>query len=95
LLADIPEFITGAAGFGGSPTAQIKAGGSNMSVTNQTGAFAAKALRDALDAQSKLSTLIGGFDRRQDNWNEAAAEAQTQIEQANVQNRHRGARRSA
>jgi hypothetical protein len=85
IAAGFPDFIIGAAGFGGSPTAQGKEGGSNVAKAGELGAEAIKAAAATLDTSIKLATAHGSYSRRQDNWNEAAAEAQIQITQANAQ----------
>jgi hypothetical protein len=83
IAAGFPDFIVGATGFGGSPTAQGKDGGTNVSKAGQLGAEAIKAAAAALDTSIKMATTHGAYGRRQDKWNEAAAEAKIQIAEAN------------
>ena len=85
ITAGFPDFILGASGFGGTPTAQGKEGGSNFASAGALGAAAIKAAAAAIDTKIKLATAQGTYSRRQDNWNEAAAEAKIQITQANIQ----------
>ena len=85
IAAGFPDFILGAAGFGATPTAHAKDGGTNVSRAGNFGAEAIKSAAAAIDTQVKLATTHGSYDRRQDTWNEAAAEAQIQITQANIQ----------
>jgi Tc toxin complex TcA C-terminal TcB-binding domain/Neuraminidase-like domain/Salmonella virulence plasmid 28.1kDa A protein len=81
----IPEFNLGAAGFGGSPTATAGFGGSNVGDSASKGAEVGKAVAAALEKSAGLAAKMGAFERRQDSWDEAAAEAQIQIAQANAQ----------
>jgi hypothetical protein len=83
--AVIPDFMFGAAGFGGSPTAVAKIGGKNFHASSTSAANAGKAVAEALKLGAMLSSKIGGYYRRSDTWDEAAKEAQIQIDQANVQ----------
>ena len=81
----IPDFILGAAGFGGTPTANAKEGGSNISKAASKAADAGKATAKALEIAAKLADSMGSFSQRMDKWNEAAAEAKIQIAQGNAQ----------
>jgi hypothetical protein len=85
VASGFPDFLVGVAGSGGTPNAGAKEGASNVSNAAKFGAAAAKALATVLDSEQKLATVQGSYDRRQDNWNEAAAEARIQIDQANSQ----------
>jgi len=80
-----PDFILGVSGFGGTPAAQAKEGGSSFASAGALGASALKTGAAAVDTAVKLATSQGSFARRQDVWDEAAAEAQIQIAQANAQ----------
>jgi hypothetical protein len=84
LVSSVPDFILGASGFGGSPTAQAKEGGSNFASGSGFGASAIKAAAAAMETKVKRATAQAKYDRRQDSWNEAAAEAQIQISEANA-----------
>jgi len=85
IAAADPNFVLGASGFGGTPAATAEAGGLNWASAGELGANAIKAAAAALDTAVKQATLQGTYARRQDDWGEAAAEAQTQITQANIQ----------
>jgi hypothetical protein len=79
----IPQFSFGAAGFGGSPTALAQL--PNFHASSTSGAEVGKAVAAALDKSATLASKIGTYERRRDNWNEAAAEANIQITQAQAQ----------
>jgi hypothetical protein len=81
----IPDFVVGAAGFGGTPAAHIKEGGSNFGDTASSGAEVGKATANALTQGALLARQQGSYVHRKDNWNQAATEAQIQIQQANAQ----------
>jgi hypothetical protein len=85
VAALVPDFYLGAAGFGGTPSAGASMGGSHSSnVVNHANACG-KAVAAALARGATLAGKAGSYERRQDNWAEAAAEAQIQITQTNIQ----------
>jgi hypothetical protein len=81
----IPDFVVGAAGFGGTPAAHIKEGGSNFGDTASSGAEVGKATANAIDKGATLARQQGSYGHRKDNWNQARDEAKFQIQQANAQ----------
>jgi hypothetical protein len=81
----IPDFMAGAAGFGGSPTANVNAGGGIVSRSANHGADAGKAIAASIEKGALLAAKQGQYGHRQDSWNQAAAEAQIAIQQANIQ----------
>ena len=85
IASSFPDFLAGAEGFGGSPAAIVKEGGSNAANAAKYGALAIKAAAAAMDDGIKLAAAHGGYDRRSDNWTEAATEAQIQLTQAQAQ----------
>lgn len=81
-----PDFALGVAGFGGSPAAGAKEGGTNIGNAAKTaGAEAASSLASAIDIGARLAATIGSYQHRRDAWVEGAAEATIQIAQANIQ----------
>ena len=60
-------------------------GGSQASHSTNHARECGKAVAAALDKGAGLAAKVGAFQRRQDNWDEAATEAQIQIDQANIQ----------
>jgi hypothetical protein len=85
VAAGFPDFMLGISGFGGTPSAGAKEGGTNVSDATKCGAMVAKAIGTGLDTGTKMATAHGSYGHRQDNWTEAAAEANIQITQANIQ----------
>ena len=85
ISAFIPDFYLGAAGFGGTPATGITAGGGQADRVTNHARESGKVVAAALEKGAALAAKVGTFQRRQDNWNEAAAEAQIQITQANAQ----------
>ncbi len=85
VAALIPQFTIGISGFGGTPHVSMAIGGSQIHSSLASGANVIKAVEAALTKAATLAREQGAYSRRQDNWNEAAAEAQIQITQANDQ----------
>jgi Tc toxin complex TcA C-terminal TcB-binding domain/Neuraminidase-like domain/Salmonella virulence plasmid 28.1kDa A protein len=81
----IPDFILGAAGFGGTPAAQGKEGGSHFGHGAQGAAEGGKTAVAALEKGAQLAAKQGGYAHRKDAWDQQAAEAQIQIDQATAQ----------
>ena len=81
-LHAIPDFSLGVAGFGGSPSADGKEGGTNAGSAAGRATDAGKALATALDKGSDLAKMIGDFQQRQDDNTEKAKETQIQIAEA-------------
>ncbi|MGH3232422.1 MAG: neuraminidase-like domain-containing protein [Streptosporangiaceae bacterium] len=86
VAAVLPNATAGVAGFGGTPVATLNDGGVHAA---QAAHFSGEALitggADLLAAGGQLANTIGSWQHRQDNWTEAANEAQIQIDQANSQ----------
>ncbi len=86
VVSPLPSFTAGAAGFGGSPVATATVGGGQPA---HAAHYSAQAIitggADLLAAGGQLANTIGSWQHRQDNWNEAANEAQIQVDQANSQ----------
>ena len=75
----IPQFVLGAAGFGGSPTANAGEGGANVGHSAHNAADAGKAVAQAIDRAAKLSETVGKFAQRKDDWGQKATEAGIEI----------------
>jgi hypothetical protein len=84
-VALMPDFMLGAAGFGGTPTTNAIEGGKNLSIAARNAAAAGKSLASALQQTATMAGKIGTYERRSDGWTEAAKEASIQITQANAQ----------
>ena len=81
----LPTFVFGAAGFGGSPTANAGDGGPNVGNATAAGADAGKATASAVDRASKLAYQIGNFQHRKEGWDQSKREADIQVTQTNAQ----------
>jgi len=80
-----PSATLGVAGFGGTPVAELTWGGHNVGASSHTAQNVLRIISAALDKAGSMAGKVGSYERRKDNWKEAAAEAQIQIAQANVQ----------
>ena len=85
VAALIPQITVGIAGFGGTPHVSASWGGSNLHATVASGANVAKAIGAILDRGATLAREQGAYQRRQDNWNEGAAESAIQMQQTQAQ----------
>ena len=81
----VPQFMLGAAGFGGSPQAGGQTGGTSAGHSTSHAAEVGKAVVTALEKGATLARTQAGYQRRADNWAEAAAEATIQMSQATAQ----------
>jgi hypothetical protein len=81
----VPDFMLGAAGFGGTPTTTATEGGTKIAKAGANAAASGKSAAAALERSAALARQAGAFERRQDNWDEAANEAKIQIAQAQAQ----------
>jgi hypothetical protein len=81
----IPNFFFGAAGFGGTPTTTAAEGGDKVAKAGTNAAAAGKSAAAAAQRGAALAAKAGAFERRADNWGEAANEAKIQMAQATDQ----------
>jgi hypothetical protein len=70
-----PDFALGVAGFGGSPAADAKEGGTNVGHSVEKASKAGEVIADVLDKGSDLAKMIGEFVERADDNAEKAKEA--------------------
>lgn len=85
-LALIPKFMIGAAGFGGSPTANAQTGGDQISQAARdamVGAITATA--GALDKAGSMLSQQGNYLVRQEDWQNSARVAQREMERADIE----------
>lgn len=68
-LKAVPQFIIGAAGFGGSPHATAETGGRTFGEIAEDAAMTLSAISTALDKGASIATTVAGHQRRQDDWN--------------------------
>jgi hypothetical protein len=64
----IPDFMTGGAGFGGSPTVTLTIGGSNTGASADSAVQTISSIVRALDKAAAMAATQGGYQRRQDEW---------------------------
>ena len=83
--ASVPNFTFGAAGFGGSPLATINDGGGQVARAGHMAGTAMSISADILEISAGLANTIGSWEHRKDNWDEAATEAQIQMDQTQAQ----------
>ena len=81
----IPEFSLGMSGFGGSPTATIAAGGSQMAASDNSNAAMAQSNAAIQSNQSSQLALQGQWNRRDAEWVFQAAQATDEMAQINAQ----------
>jgi len=67
-LALIPEFHVGANGFGGSPEVVMQLGGSALSKATAIGADILNILSGVASFEANRASILGGYDRRFDDW---------------------------
>lgn len=85
-LAQIPKFTIGAAGFGGSPTANGQTGGDQISQTARdlaVGVLSATAA--AFDKAGSMLSQQGSFQVRHEDWQNTARNYQREIERAEIE----------
>ncbi len=64
----IPEFHVGASGFGGSPEVVMQLGGSAISGATSIGADILNILGSIASYEASRASILGGYDRRFDDW---------------------------
>lgn len=67
-LSLIPEFHIGASGFGGSPEVVLQFGGSALSKATSIGADILNILSSVASYEANRASILGGYDRRFDDW---------------------------
>jgi len=67
-LSLIPEFHVGASGFGGSPEVVLQFGGSALSKATSIGADILNILSSVASYEANRASILGGYDRRFDDW---------------------------
>jgi hypothetical protein len=84
-LALIPEFHIGASGFGGSPEVVLQLGGSALSRSTTIGADILNILSSVASYEANRASVLGGYDRRFDDWKLQERLAQKELDQINQQ----------
>lgn len=68
-LKAVPQFIIGAAGFGGSPHATAETGGRTFGEIAEDAVQSLSAISHALDKMASLANTLGSYQRRKEEWN--------------------------
>ncbi|MBC7391097.1 MAG: hypothetical protein H7329_17965, partial [Opitutaceae bacterium] len=68
IMALIPDLIGGASGFGGSPHVTLKYGGENFLGATKAASEVLNILSSAASYEASLASILGGYDRRFDDW---------------------------
>ncbi|TXH36055.1 MAG: hypothetical protein E6Q92_11570 [Burkholderiaceae bacterium] len=85
-LALVPSFMIGAAGFGGSPTANAQTGGKDYSSSARDFVVGAVgALASAFDKAGSMLEHQGNYLVRQEDWQNSARVAQREVERADIE----------
>lgn len=64
----IPDFLAGAAGFGGTPEVSVSAGGPQVGGSAEMAARTLQSIASALDKSASLIATAAGYGRRADEW---------------------------
>ena len=75
----IPNFMTGGAGFGGSPTVTLTIGGDKAGAAVDSATMTLQAIASALEKASAMAATQGGYQRRLDDWDHQAALAEREM----------------
>jgi Tc toxin complex TcA C-terminal TcB-binding domain/Neuraminidase-like domain/Salmonella virulence plasmid 28.1kDa A protein len=81
----VPDFVVGAAGFGGSPTATGETGGTHFGNSAQDAATTLASIANGLDKMASLSAINASYARRSDEWKYQLTLADKELEQIDIQ----------
>ncbi|MBC7684982.1 MAG: hypothetical protein H7176_07095, partial [Bdellovibrionales bacterium] len=81
----IPQFTAGAAGFGGSPVFVVTTGGSNIAGGLANAANVVKSVSTILQMASNMTSTIGGYERRAQEWSFQSRVAKAELPQVDKQ----------
>ncbi|GAB2519240.1 Tc toxin subunit A-related protein [Nocardia heshunensis] len=84
-LTLMPQFMVGAAGFGGSPLVTTTIGGEQAGGASGYASQVLAALTRVADKSAAMAGSQGGYQRRQDEWNHQLALARAELAQLEVQ----------
>jgi hypothetical protein len=80
-LKAVPQFLIGAAGFGGSPHATAETGGVAFGSIAEDAALTLSSISRALEKGASIASTVASYERRQDDWNFQKDLAVKEIEQ--------------
>jgi hypothetical protein len=81
----IPAFTIGAAGFGGSPTANAEMGGNTFGNSAEDAVKTMESIAGALEKGAALANTLAGYDRRKVEWQQQLDLANKDLEQVTQQ----------
>src|SRR5262249_28312055 len=81
----VPDFVVGAAGIGGSPTAHVKTGGQSFGTSAEDAVKTLSAVAATIDKTAAMASTMAGYQRRQDDWGLQARLATKEMEQLDKQ----------
>lgn len=84
-LKAIPEFVAGAAGFGGSPEVALQEGGTNIGDAAEAAVKTISSIATAFDKGASIASTIAGYQRRMDDWQNQLNLANKELEQLDKQ----------
>ena len=93
VLALIPDFVIGASGFGGSPHAAAKWGGTFLAHSATAASGVLTVLSTAASYEANRASILGGYDRRFDDWKLQERLAKKELAQIDKQIAAAGLRR--
>jgi peptidoglycan hydrolase-like protein with peptidoglycan-binding domain len=77
----LPDFMIGAAGFGGSPTVNATMGGQTIGNSAEEAVKTISSIAAALDKAASVASVVAGYQRRMDDWQFQAQSASKELEQ--------------
>jgi hypothetical protein len=84
-MALIPDLDAGAAGFGASPTVKLKIGGKNITISVKGAADALKGLASIAQMSAGMTSTIGSYARRAEDWDLQRQLAEKELPQIDKQ----------
>ncbi|HSI77230.1 MAG TPA: hypothetical protein VK957_15115, partial [Lunatimonas sp.] len=81
----IPNFLAGASGFGGTPTVNATIGGTTIGSAAEMGVQTIRSIATALDKGAAISSSVGSYQRRKDDWDFQGRLAVKEIDQIQFQ----------
>jgi hypothetical protein len=81
----IPDFMIGAAGFGGSPTVNASTGGASAGGSAESAVQVLSSLTRTADKTAGMASTQGSYQRRMDDWQFQAAQASLELDQIDAQ----------
>ncbi len=85
VVTTVPDFEVGAAGVGGSPLASVKTGGRSAGDSATIVAESMTVAAKILDKSAALTTTMGGYKRRKDEWEHQEKLANLEMDQIDEQ----------